>query len=135
MDNIERITELFDQAVALTQRYAEVCEAQEAFEKGAQPPERKSQYESLDEYAAHLQAQREYQREKNDLAAARHNASRALDDLASEILKFLPSKVWFRHGDVGVGISYTNWGGNHYGVKVAPWQEDMLSLDHTYHGD
>lgn len=56
-------------------------------------------------------------------------------NIKQRVRKVIPPKVWFHHKDYGIGISYTNWGGNSYELRIRAWKDEMPSLDETYRGD
>ncbi len=69
--------------------------------------------------------------------AAVSDAVRALDQIEraeAEIEKAIIAAVyapmvWFKHGDIGFGVAFSDWGGSHHYVMVAPWAEAMPDLD------
>ena len=126
------IKDLFDQYLAWLPKLREASEKMEALEK---KPSIKRQYENIEDYTTDAQALEDWKQKAAAIKNEKQAAEAKIRAIKSEIMKILPSEIWFKHGDIGIGISYTNWGGNNYNIEVKPWQEKMPSLDHRYRGD
>ena len=99
------------------------------------PPVRPRQVERLGDWQAYVRARDAHTTKKNELELGVTQDAVRLRELQRVFTKHLPSGVWFRHGDVGIGIAHTNWGGSSSYFLVEPWQDEMPSLDHNYRGD
>ncbi len=65
----------------------------------------------------------------NDAVRALDQIERAEAELEKAIIAAVPRLVWFKHGDIGFGVAFSDWGGSHHYVMVAPWAEAMPDLD------
>jgi hypothetical protein len=106
-----------------------------AFERDHSAPAQSGQYGSLDEYLAYCQAWASHKRAHAKIERALKDAQAEMTTWESELKKYLPAEVWFRIGDLAVGVAYSNWGGNNYSLEVRPWADKLPSLNHRYSGD
>ena len=91
----------------------------------------KSQYESLDEYGKDDERIRAYRDRKNEAYDAKFNAQVAANKAANKLAEVLNWGTWVRHGDVGIGLYFSDDDEDKWGVDVFPWGPEMPSLDHT----
>lgn len=93
------------------------------------------QYDSWDEYIAASERLLEAKKQAEGAEAAASTLEIERKYVNDVLVHALPPLVWIRVGDVGVGVAHTNWGGSRHYVVIKPWQAEMPSLDHSYHGD
>jgi len=132
---MNEISELFDEVIAASNAYEVALDAVSDFIEANEKPTFKKSYESYDDYAKDVSAKNEYLLKLEQLQAERSLAADRIKQLEAKLRKLIPQETWFKHGDVGIGLGFSNWGGNHTYVVVKPWQEKMPSLDHRYRGD
>jgi hypothetical protein len=101
----------------------------------AHGPDQPKRVENMGEWRAYREATYAHRLMVDKAKHAAEKAASWKDQLQAVFSHFFPTQVWFRCGPYGVGISYTNWGGNHSNLEVALWADEMPSLDRTYHGD
>lgn len=128
------ILELFDRLQPALAACALAKEALDTFERQPEP-KRPTQIENLDDYLSYIEDHNRWFAEKDKLERDVAVTERAWKELEATVIRTLPAQIWFRHGGVGIGVAYTNWGGQHYYVQIAPWEKEMSSLDHVYRGD
>ena len=133
-----KIQEFYETARKFIEAVQDVDEArarQLDFEKNNKPPIKPTQVESWDEWNKYLDAEQAFKAEIDRYDTEVTEAKSKRSELETILKKVMPIMVWFRVDNQGIGVSYTNWGGSHYDLITRPWQEQMPSLDHTYHGD
>jgi hypothetical protein len=131
----DEIKQLLDEMISARQERTNANAQLEAFKKNIARPRKPRVINDLDEWNAYVQADHQYDIDLaviQDVCATANIADRSLEN---ELIRLLPSQIWFHHGAFAVGVAYTNWGGYRHYVKVLPWSEDLPSLDHTHRGD
>lgn len=134
IEDKERTVALFDEFIRLSN---ELKKAEQTLEKFRQAnlPVIKNQYETFDEYNDDCERKFAYEQRVSGLKGEIKALEFKRNQAEADIKNVIPTKIWFKHGNNGIGIAYSNWGGSKWYVKVIPWQEKMPSLDETYRGD
>ncbi|MGQ9676856.1 MAG: hypothetical protein ACUVX1_14430 [Chloroflexota bacterium] len=130
----EVVLDLFDQYLAAKAEYEAAKEA-EGYLKKQSAPTVKHQYDSFDDFDQDWEARRRHDEAIKRLEEATKEAAQKMEGIAKNLIPKLPRQIWFRHGNVGIGVAVTNWGGYRVYLCVAPWQDEMPSLDHNHRGD
>lgn len=130
------LADLLTEAIELHAQRAAAWGAAAQFRNTTKAPARPRVVTSVEEWAAYEAAADEYNSRKAWIdQRARATEKAVYCHVAALIAARMPTEIWFRHGDHAVGISYTNWGGNKYGLEVEPYRERLPSLNHRYSGD
>lgn len=127
--------QLLREAIAADKACVNAYEQAKPFINPNGAPKAPKQVDDLDEWQAYQIAADTYRVRKAHADAIYRAARQWREKIISLWQRFLPSETWFRCDTVGVGLSYTNWGGSSYNIEVAPWAEKMPSLNHRYYGD
>lgn len=134
METKAEILELFDRLRPARSACFLAQEALANFER--QPaPKRPTQVEDLDDYLSYAEDYNRWLAEKDQLERELAVVQKRWQELETLTIRILPPQVWFRHGEVGIGIAYSNWGGSNFHVQIEPWEKEMRSLNHVHHGD
>jgi len=128
-----KLEELFD--AYLTQKSKGEATKERLAAHEAKKPARPAHFESVWDLVSHQENWRAHQDREVALRETLDAVSEELAHVSDEIKKRLPTETWVRYGDVGFGVSVTNWGGYHTSLQVEPWADEMPSLDHRYRGD
>lgn len=135
----ERITNLFDEIIRVHCAIKEAEKEQKEAEEIKVPAE-PDIVEDLDAWLAFKAARDAVMREREARLMKARKELKALKERLAELEKEwralgLPLEIWFRYGEWGIGVAYTNWGGPHSYLVIQRWQDKMPSLDHRYYGD
>lgn len=132
----EGLESAFAQAVVAYDELARIRAERDSFHKTRRRPALASRYEDLDAYVAYRAALEEYEERWQELQKQQMQAEEQLRACQSRLLSLgLPKEVWFRFRDRAIGFSFSDWGGAHLNLEVAPWSDELPSLDQRHRGD
>ncbi len=131
----DNITQLFDEILNAVRALEDVKAQRREFEKLPRPKMPKA-CETIDEWLEYKRWQAEFEAKEKHIRSHVEEALKRVEDLTKTWFRLgLPGEVWFRYGDVGIGMAFSDWGGPHHYPMIEPWRDEMPSLDHRYRGD
>lgn len=128
MDKKE-IEQLLNATIEAHHAYGETKQARKKWLENHLEPEYKHAYESIDDF---LRFEDEYQSFNDRYDEVCNEFSLAIkirDSVKKQFDLHLPSLVWFKVGDHGVGLGYDEEYRTF--IMVEPWSDNMPELDHT----
>jgi len=130
----DNISQLFDEILNAVHTLEDAKAQRREFEKLPRP-ERPKACETIDKWLAYKRWQADFEVREKHIRSRVEEAQKRVEDLTRKWFQLgLPGEVWFRHGEVGIGMAFSDWGGSHSYPVIAPWRDEMPSLDHRYYG-
>lgn len=88
----------------------------------------------IQQYVDFIRAKMEFVARRDQIKSELDEAEKTFKTIQSELVNLLPYKVWFKVGDLAVGVAYSDWGGSHWYIETEEWSETLKGeqLDHTY---
>jgi len=130
----DSITQLFDEILNAVHALEDAKARRREFEKLPRPEIPKA-CKTVDEWLEYKRWRAEFEAKEKRIRDRVEDAQKRVEDLTKAWFRLgLPGEVWFRHGHVGIGMAFSDWGGPHHYPRIQPWEDEMPSLDHRYRG-
>jgi hypothetical protein len=124
----ERIQYLFDEYFERERLYIDAMNEQKNFDQQVIRPGYPEAFSSLNDYENWEKGWKDWKRRAEQYKAISLDALASLQSIERELVTAIPHAVWFKTGDMGIGIDYD---GKKFSVSTWEWCDDMPKLGRT----